>query len=149
VPIKTKRWDEKREADDGFRVLICRYRPRALNKKDETWHAWVRDLGPSQALHAAIYGKSKDSEGRPTKVKPLDWSVYAEKYLLEIAASEAAQDYIDQLADMVAAGRTITLLCSRSCVFEDHCHRGLLRRVLEERVAKRLADAGGAEAARS
>jgi uncharacterized protein YeaO (DUF488 family) len=141
VPIKTKRWDEKREADDGFRVLICRFRPRALKKADETWHAWVRDLGPSPELHAAIYGKSKDTAGRPTKVKPLDWSVYAAKYLAEIAASETAQDYIDQLSDMIAEGRTVTLLCSRSCTLEEYCHRGLLRRLLEARVAERLAAA--------
>jgi uncharacterized protein YeaO (DUF488 family) len=149
VPIKTKRWDEKREADDGFRVLICRFRPRALKKADETWHAWLRDLGPSPGLHAAIYGKSKDSDGRPTKVQPLDWSVYAEKYLAEIAASGTAQDYLDQLAELVAEGRTVTLLCSRSCVFEDRCHRGLLRRLLEGRVAERLALIGSAEEKRS
>ena len=143
MPIKSKRWDEDREADDGFRVLVCRFRPRALRKKDETWHAWVRDLGPSPKLHAEIYGKSKDGDGKPIKVKPMDWSVYAERYLQEMAASAEAQDYIGQLAEMVAAGQTVTLLCSRSCAREDHCHRSLLRRLIEERVS-RLAAGGEA-----
>ncbi len=55
--IKTKRWDEPRDADDGFRLLICRYRPRALPKKKETWDLWWSQLGPSKELHAAFYGK--------------------------------------------------------------------------------------------
>ena len=42
MPIKTKRWDDPREPDDGFRLLICRYRPRALKKENETWDP---DLG--------------------------------------------------------------------------------------------------------
>jgi uncharacterized protein YeaO (DUF488 family) len=46
--IKTKRWDDPREDDDGFRLLICRYRPRALPKKKETWDLWWSQLGPSK-----------------------------------------------------------------------------------------------------
>ena len=26
--IKTKRWNDPVEADDGYRLLVCRYRPR-------------------------------------------------------------------------------------------------------------------------
>jgi uncharacterized protein YeaO (DUF488 family) len=143
VPVKTKRWNEKREADDGYRVLICRYRPRALPKKRETWHSWIRQLGPSPGLHAAIYGKAKDAEGKPVKIQRLAWSDYAEMYLAEMAASEEAQDYIDQLAGMVAEGKTVTLLCSRSCLNEKECHRSLLRCLIEERVAELGAVAGG------
>src|SRR5262249_22113768 len=58
MPWKTKRWDESAEPDDGFRVLICRYRPRALPKKDETWDVWYKELGPSEELHADFYGKN-------------------------------------------------------------------------------------------
>ena len=37
MPIKTKRWCDPRKKSDGWRILICRYRPRALKKEDETW----------------------------------------------------------------------------------------------------------------
>jgi uncharacterized protein YeaO (DUF488 family) len=75
--IKTKRWDEAREPDDGFRLLICRYRPRALPKKKET---------------------------------------------------------IALLAEKVAGGMTLTLLCSSACTDASHCHRTLLRGLIEERL---------------
>src|SRR6266852_9576362 len=61
--IKTKTWDAPRDADDGFRLLICRYRPRALPKKKETWRKWYPWLGPSRELHAAFYGKTGDPIG--------------------------------------------------------------------------------------
>ena len=52
MPIKTKRWDDPRKRDDGFRLLICRYRPRALPKADETWDLWWKQLGPSKELRS-------------------------------------------------------------------------------------------------
>ena len=57
MPIRHKRWCDRRQKSDGFRILICRYRPRALKKADETWDAWYPDLGPSRELHADFYGK--------------------------------------------------------------------------------------------
>src|SRR5262249_16432652 len=48
MPIKTRRWNDPRQPDDKFRLLICRYRPRAVRKADETWDAWFPELGPSK-----------------------------------------------------------------------------------------------------
>ena len=65
MPVKTKRWNEPREADDGYRLLICRYRPRALPRKKETWDGWCTDLAPTKELHAEFYGKTgRRSPGR-------------------------------------------------------------------------------------
>ncbi len=121
MPIKTKRWDEPKEPDDGFRLLICRYRPRALPKKDETWHLWWKQLGPSPGLHAAFYGK----HGR----SPLSWEDYRQRYLEEM---KEQQESISILAERVAAGETITLLCSSACEDASHCHRTLLQALIEE-----------------
>ena len=52
MPIKTKRWNDPREPDDGYRILITRYRPRGLPKGQETWDAWIPGLGPSRELLA-------------------------------------------------------------------------------------------------
>jgi uncharacterized protein YeaO (DUF488 family) len=124
MPIKTKRWNDPAEANDGFRLLICRYRPRALRKENETWDAWIKDLGPSRELHADFYGKNGP---------PISMEDYRRRYLKEM---EAQTSRIQQLADRVAAGETITLLCSSACVNADHCHRTLLRGLIEARVGK-------------
>jgi uncharacterized protein YeaO (DUF488 family) len=125
--IKTKRWNDPREADDGFRLLICRYRPRALPKKKETWDLWWSHLGPSKALHADFYGKHGE---------PISFDEYCRRYLEEM---KAQQESIDVLAEKVASGKTITLLCSSACTDATHCHRTLLKQLIEERVTQGAA----------
>src|SRR5687768_3149958 len=122
MPIKTKRWNDPVDSDDGHRLLITRYRPRGLKKEDETWDAWEKDLGPSVELHAAVYGKA----GRT----PISWEVYRQRYLKEMR-EPGAREKIKGLAERVGAGETITLLCSTQCVREDRCHRSLLKALIE------------------
>ncbi len=121
MPIKLKRWNDPAEADDGFRLLICRYRPRGVRKEDETWDAWCKDLAPSKELHADYYGKNGD---------PIDWNTYRRRYLGEM---KSQGEYIDELASLVEEGKTITLLCSSACVDAGRCHRTLLQGLIEGR----------------
>ena len=127
VPIRTRRWNDQSEPGDGFRLLVCRYRPRALRKADETWDAWWKPLGPSPELHAAVYGK---------RGPPIGWSEYRRRFLAEMRAP-AAQAALDELARRVADGGTVTLLCSNACTDEARCHRSLLRELIEARAARR------------
>jgi uncharacterized protein YeaO (DUF488 family) len=120
MSIKTKRWNDPREPDDGFRLLICRYRPRGVRKEDETWDAWYPDLGPSRELHADFYGK---------KGPPIQWPEYRRRYLQEM---QNQQSRIAELARRVAAGERITLLCSSACIDASRCHRTLLKSLIEE-----------------
>jgi uncharacterized protein YeaO (DUF488 family) len=120
--IKTKRWDDPREEDDGFRLLVCRYRPRALPKRKETWTLWKANLGPSRELHAAFYGKT--GEG-------ISWDEYRRRYLDEM--KEQAEE-IAFLAEMVAGGKNLTLLCSSACEDPETCHRTLLKELIEEQM---------------
>lgn len=124
MPIRTRRWNDPRAPTDGFRLLVCRYRPRALPKAQETWDAWTPALGPSRALHADFYGKNGP---------PLAWPRFRARYLEEMRAQRPA---IDELAARVRAGETLTLLCSRQCEDERRCHRTLLRALVEEAVAR-------------
>lgn len=140
--IKTKRWDDPREADDGFRLLICRFRPRALPKADETWDAWEANLGPSRGLLAAYHGKAGN----------VTWPMYRARYLVEMRQPDA-KALIADLAKRVGAGETITLLCSSACTREARCHRSLLKELIEAEVARaaggpqdRWMDAGGESA---
>jgi uncharacterized protein YeaO (DUF488 family) len=131
MPIKTKQWDDRKEPDDGYRILICRYRPRALPKKKETWHTWYADLGPSRELHAAFYGKTGE---------PIGWEEYRSRYLKEM---EDQREGIEFLADLVAEGKTITLLCSSACTDASRCHRTLLKGLIEECLQARARQPAG------
>jgi uncharacterized protein YeaO (DUF488 family) len=128
--IRTRRWNDPKKKGDGMRLLVCRYRPRALPKSDETWDLWWKHLGPSKELHAAFYGKHGQT--------PINWDEYRRRYLEEM---QAQQESIDMLAEKVAAGQTITLLCSSACTDETHCHRSLLRQLIEERAARTTKEA--------
>jgi uncharacterized protein YeaO (DUF488 family) len=130
MPIKTKRWNDPKDDDEVFRLLICRYRPRGLPKQKETWDRWESKLGPSKELHAAFYGKHGP---------PIPWDEYRRRYLEEM---EAQQELIDQLAELVAEGKTITLLCSSACEDPARCHRTLLQELIEARVRMRGESAG-------
>jgi len=125
MPLKTKRWCDEVEKDDGYRLLICRYRPRGVRKKDGTWDGWCSELGPSRELHAAYYGKQG---------APISWEEYRRRYLEEMKQQE---ELIDELAALVGEGKTVTLLCSSACEDEAHCHRTLLKELVEQRLAAR------------
>ncbi len=120
MPIKTKRWNDPVEPDDGFRLLICRYRPRGVCKQEETWDAWWPALGPSRELHAAYWGKQG---------QPISWAEYRRRYLAEM---KKQTDRLHQLVERLRNGETITLLCSSACVNEQRCHRWLLKQLLEK-----------------
>jgi uncharacterized protein YeaO (DUF488 family) len=119
--IRTRRWNDPKQASDGFRLLVCRYRPRGVKTEEETWDAWDPNLGPSKALHAAYFGKGG---------APIGWDEYRARYLEEMKE----QAYrLTALANRVRAGETITLLCSSHCTDETRCHRTLLAELISRR----------------
>jgi uncharacterized protein YeaO (DUF488 family) len=124
--IRTRRWDDKPGPDEGFRLLVTRYRPRALPKAAETWDAWWKELGPSPALFDAVYGKGQEK---------ISWEEYSRRYREEMQAPEP-HGKIAWLAQSVARGQALTLLCSSLCTDESRCHRTILRALLLEEVAK-------------
>lgn len=136
MPIRTKRWNDPVESDDGFRLLICRIRPRGVAKANETWDAWWPDLGPSRELLDAFHGKSPGSGrhragsgeagvARRAAAAPLDWPTYQRRYLDEMRGPGQVWRIRD-LAQRSAGGETITLLCSAACTDPARCHRTLL-----------------------
>jgi uncharacterized protein YeaO (DUF488 family) len=126
MPIRTRRWNDPVKADDGLRILVTRYRPRGLRKQRETWELWAKQLGPSEALHADAYGKHGP---------PISWDEYRTRYLQEMTAHKAQ---IADLAARVRRGETITLLCSNACTNPLHCHRTLLKELIEAELPPEL-----------
>ena len=129
--IRTARWNDPATRRDGTRILVCRFRPRALRKEDETWREWNRAVAPSKELVAAFYGKH---------APPIEWGEYRKRYLAEMRAPEAKQA-IAALADRAAHGEAMTLLCSRHCVDPARCHRSLLADLIEREVKRRTRTA--------
>ena len=104
------------EASDGFRLLVCRIRPRGVAKAGEPWDEWWPDLGPSRGLLDDFHGK---------RGAPIAWEAYVPRYLDEMRG--AAQLWrIRDLARRSADGATVTLLCSSACTDPARCHRTLL-----------------------
>ena len=121
MPVRSKRWNDPPEKDDGFRLLVCRIRPRGVSRAAETWDEWWPDLGPSRELLARFQGKREAA---------LAWDAYVPLYYDEMRG--AAQLWrIRALAARAAAGETITLLCSSACTDPARCHRTLLARLIE------------------
>jgi uncharacterized protein YeaO (DUF488 family) len=118
MPVRTKRWNDPASPDDGFRVLICRYRPRGVRKEDEPWDAFCPALAPSKELHAAAYGKNGPK---------LAFEDYARAFLVEMAPRGY---WIAGFGERVRRGETVTLLCSSACTDEARCHRALVKELV-------------------
>lgn len=132
MPLRTKRWNDPRDSDDGFRLLICRLRPRGVAKATQPWDDWWQDLGPSRELLNAFHGK-----GGP----PISWSEYARRYLEEMQGPSPLWRIRD-LRKRLAQGETITLLCSSACTDPKRCHRTLLAKLLSRAPAKKTLSEG-------
>jgi uncharacterized protein YeaO (DUF488 family) len=126
VPVRTKRWNDPREPGDGFRLLVCRIRPRGVGKAKETWDDWWPDLGPSRALLDDFHGKSG---------APIEWESYVPRYLEEMRGPTQVWRIRD-LARRAAGGETITLLCSSACTDPAHCHRTLLAGLISRKTPR-------------
>jgi len=120
MPVRTKRWNDPTEPDDGFRLLICRLRPRGVAKAKETWDEWWQDLGPSRKLLDEFHGKES---------RPIPWSAYAARYLDEMRGP-AQLWRIRDLRQRLAEGKAVTLLCSSTCTEPGRCHRTLLADII-------------------
>ena len=124
MPIHMKRWCDRSAKDDGYRLLICRSRPRGVVKEKEKWDGWCSELSPSAKL---------DADFRSDTPLRITWDDYRRRYLEEMKPHD---DLIDELARLGSEGKTITLLCSKACKDEPHCHRTLLKTLIEKRMER-------------
>ena len=129
--IKTKSVDTAIEPKkDGLRILAARGRGRGLPK--DRYDVWMANLGPSEELRDAILsGKLSGGE-------------YSRRYLKELREGGAidegnrqiknhGQKFTLRLLQHLAQSGTVTLLCH--CAEEEmHCHRHLLKKVLDGKI---------------
>ena len=129
--FQTRRWNDPPWPNEGVCILVTRYRPRGLAKANETWDEWDPDLGPSIDLHKAAYGKG---------VLAIPWETYRVLYLREM---RQRKEKVAALAYRVAAGESVTLLCSSACDRASRCHRSVLKGLIEAEITRRTTEPGG------
>lgn len=142
--VKLKSLKESTEESDGLRILIARFRPRYLRKKDENWNVWWKELAPSKTLWKEYL-----------KDKKIDWNEYSLRYKSEILNNPLGLNAIQGLAsfdktitnqttnreeqrhqtsshltDILSKYDAVTLLCH--CKDESHCHRFLVKQMVKE-----------------
>lgn len=110
---------------EGVRIGTVRRPPRGVPKNEfaarDYYDVWLPNLAPSAALM---------TEGRAA-VTAAEWSHFARAYRREMNEPDASR-VIDLLAALSHSG-SFAVGCY--CEDERHCHRGILRDLLEERGA--------------
>ena len=113
--VKTKSVYDEADQSDGQRILVTRFWPRGLSKERLRLAEWRRELAPSKQLL------------RDWRACRISWEEYEARYKREMVPQREA---IEALT-VRAKGNAITLLC-----FEregnPHCHRHLLKKMIEE-----------------
>lgn len=127
VMIKTKSVHSPYDpAEDGFRVLVTRFRGRGLPK--ERYDAWVPSLGPSEELLKAILSER------------IRWPEFERRYRKELLESAPidrrnqtiknhGQKFTLRLLQALSLRMPVTLLC-HCPEDEPHCHRHILARTI-------------------
>ena len=116
--VKTKSIYDHVEASDGDRILVTRYWLRGISKAQLQVTQWTKELAPSKELLS------------DWKLNRIDWDEYIVRYHTEMCPHSAL---IEQLAQ-TSKKHSITLLCFER---EDdpHCHRHLLKKLIEDQIA--------------
>lgn len=123
--IRIVRLGSARAAGEGPRIGTVRRPPRGVPKAEfarQDWYdVWYPNLAPS-AETMKLGQQATDDEG---------WATFARRYRAEMGAPDASRS-IDLLATL-SRHADFSLGCY--CEDESHCHRAILRRLLQERGA--------------
>jgi uncharacterized protein YeaO (DUF488 family) len=125
MTIRIVRLGSPRLPDEGTRIGAVRRLPRGVRKEryaaDDWFDVWYPELSPSADLVAKARGAETDKE----------WTEFVRAFRKEMD-EPAARRTLDLLAAL-SKGAHFSLGCY--CETEAHCHRSVLRALLEERGA--------------
>ena len=125
MTVRIVRLGTERAEDEGLRLGTVRRPPRGVPKsefaKQDWYDVWFPTLAPS--AETVKLGHAAETAAQ--------WSAFKRKYRREMAAPEASQA-IDLLARL-SHQTSFSVGCY--CPDESHCHRSVLRELLEERGA--------------
>jgi len=126
--LKTKSVHTRSATEDGLRILAARFRGRGLPRK--RYHVWMANLGPSEELLCAF--------------EKIGWREFSRRYKAEMTGSDNGdgldsrnrvvknhgQKFTLRLLAELSRREDVTLLC-HCAEDEPHCHRHLLRALVE------------------
>src|SRR6476659_8598090 len=128
--FKTKSVSSPIEKSDGLRILTARGQGRGV--PSNRFDVWMANLGPTEKLRDAILAGK------------ISWSEFSRRYFKELLEpggvdvrnqriKNHGQKFTLRLLQHLAKKQTITLLCH--CAEEErHCHRHLLKALLEKKI---------------
>jgi uncharacterized protein YeaO (DUF488 family) len=129
MPIRIVQLGSPRQRGEGVRLGTVRRPPRGVPKnryaKDNYYDVWLPNLAPTQELLASAHKWNivTDVNG---------WKRFEARYRSEMSRPENSR-VLDALA---ALSHNSSFSVGCYCDDERRCHRGILRRLLEERGAK-------------
>lgn len=123
--IRIVRLGSPRHPHEGLRIGTVRRPPRGVPKADyakrDFYDVWLPNLAPSEALLKAAHG-ARDER---------DWRRFTRAYRKEMSAPDASR-LLDTLA---ALSHQTDFAVGCYCEDEEHCHRSVLRDLLDRRGA--------------
>ena len=87
MEIKLKRVYEPADEADGLRILCDRLWPRGISKEKAKIDLWAKEISPTNDLRK-WFGHDPDK-----------WNEFRAKYLAELSANPAADQFLSALAD--------------------------------------------------
>lgn len=125
MAVHIVRLGSARTAGEGLRIGAVRRPPRGVRKADYAsrnfYDVWFPNLAPSEALLHEAFPIADDKT----------WRTFRRRFLAEMKSPAAKHD-LDLLA---ALSRTADFSLGCYCEDETHCHRSILRDLLEKRGA--------------
>ncbi len=126
MAVRIVRLGTARTEDEGIRIGTVRRPPRGVPKSEfasQNWYdVWFPNLAPS--VETMKLGQEANT--------PAQWSAFTKKYRTEMAAPE--NSHAIELLAVLSHQTNFSLGCY--CENEAHCHRSVLRALLNEKGAK-------------
>jgi uncharacterized protein YeaO (DUF488 family) len=123
MPIRIVQLGTPRAPDEGIRLGTIRRPPRGVAKADYSrlnyFDVWLPDLAPSAALLAWV---------RAQPLTERRWATFRRRYAAEMARAPAAR----MLELLAALSPEVNLSVGCFCADERHCHRSVLRELLDQ-----------------
>jgi uncharacterized protein YeaO (DUF488 family) len=125
MSVSIVRLGSPRARDEGLRIGTVRRPPRGVPKGEfasrDYYDVWLPTLSPSPELMAK--GRAAGTEA--------EWKSFIRKFRTEMNRDDCVR-----LLDVLAAlSKTANFAVGCYCEDESHCHRSVLRQLLEERGA--------------